>query len=225
LYKIFTVFVASTFAFAVPPIKSNDPFIPTSGMFEINIGSQLVNAQNAQIQAPVLDVNYGYNNFEFTLKSSYLYDNNYYAEGVEFEFKWLFFQSKTVAVAIQPKYLSPSLDARAAGVSELGIGIPINILFGKSVNWGSNLSVVAPDKTESLMEFGTFLRYTHKQHNYIIESFFEEQIDTLKVVTTITLGYTYSIDSNRTLFFSVGREYNGDIFSTNVAFLGIQIIL
>ena len=206
--KIVLLFFVVVSLWAGPPMKSDDPFVPSYGEFEVNLAVEIEKKDNTLFHVPVIDLNYGiYENIQFTMEGAYVTsENENDFDALKLALKWNFYTGELFSIAISPQYKSYPIDSIFNEGETYELKIPINIYLTSKLNLIVDLTYVYPKESGEHIEYGTYLQYLSNKHRYYSELFFENAPHNEEVFYLLNLGYMYQLNDNIALMISIGKE-------------------
>ncbi len=224
--KILLIILLSSYLFAGPPMKSNDPFVPALHEFEINIAVEGEHEEYRLHRAPIIDFNFGLlQNVQLTIETAYAiseHENDF--DSFEFAVKWLFYQNDFFAIALYPKFKSYPIDSVFNEGENYELSIPMNFAISKSLDLVTDITYIYPREGEKHFEFGTYLKYKNDKHTYFIELFSEGFNDQNSFFILGNIGYTYQFHENIAFMISYGKELTNTQYRTTIGYSGLQFI-
>ena len=173
-----------------------------------------------------MDINYGFKNLEFTLKSSYTtLGTQEDFEGLKTEIKWLFYGDDFFTMALHPKYISFPIESRFDTGEVYELGLPMNFRLDKSLDLVLNLTYFKPKGIEDHFEFGTYLRYNKDRNSYFLEAYVEESIEHQAFHYLGNIGYRHLYDKDKALLLSLGRDLKTKADKRTLIYVGLLFII
>ena len=225
--KFLYIFVfISSFLFAGPPMKSNDPFVPSYGEYEINVAVEIEDKDFTLVRAPIIDFNYGiYENVQFTFEGAYVNsDLEDDFDSLEVAFKWHFYEGELFSIALYPKYISYPIESIFNEGETYELTLPMNYILTANLDLVVDITYVYPKNGIEHMEYGTYLKYKINKHTYYTEIFFEDSPHQKGAFILGNLGYMYHFHKDVAFMISAGREMVSDGKKATLGYSGLQII-
>lgn len=229
--KKLILFLATTYLFAGPPMKSSDPFVPALHEFEVNLAVEGEHKENRLFRTPIIDVNYGVvENVQLTLETAYAHsDDEAYSksdfDSFETAVKWLFYEDAFFAIALYPKYKSYPIDSIFNEGITYELSLPMNLALSNSLDLVVNLTYVYPLDNEKHSELGTYLKYKNSKHTYYTELFMEDAKHQHHFFILGVVGYMYQLHKNISFMISYGKEItNSDTNRATIGYSGFQFL-
>lgn len=212
-------------AFAMPPMKSNDPFVPNLGQYELNFAYIVENSQNSSSQARILDFNYGIiKNVQVTFETAYVINNTIEdLDAFEVSMKWLAYQGTFFSFAVEPKYkFFPYSSAFDQG-DTFGLSIPMSFQFFSKLVFMFDPKIIFPSGQDSYIELGNLINYQHNVHNFFFEIYLT-QVPNAQNIYLVKFGYAYQIRQNFNAMISYAEPLFTNTALSNEIYTGLQII-
>ena len=207
-------------------MKSNDPFVPSLGEFEINVAVEGEYKEQDLLRAPILDINYGaMKNVQVTFESAYVTsDSQDGFDSFEIALKWLFYEDDFFAIALYPKYKSYPVDSIFNEGETYELTVPMNLALSKELDLVVDFTYVQPIHGGQHLEFGSYLKYKANKHTYYLEVFMEGSEHQKQFFVLGNIGYMYQFHESVGFMISAGREITYEEKRGTIGYSGLQFV-
>lgn len=214
------------YAWAGPPMNSNDPFVPNLGQYEINLALSREFRDTSLTQFPFIDANYGLaKNLEVTLATAYTYEaDNHDYDALEIAMKWLVYNDNFFAMALAVAYISFPLDSIYHTGETNTLSVPMNFTFTQNVSLVVDIIYVNPKNEAEHFEMGTYIQYSQNNHTYFLEGYSDEISSQSTIPLLGSVGYSYNISKTKSFLFSYGEELVTQTTKAKTFYSALQLL-
>jgi hypothetical protein len=231
------------FAQGGPPLRTDDPGTPGNGNWEINVAcTQNFSPANTEIEAPLLDINYGLGDrIQLKFEIPYLLENDGGGEPFRRAFgdsliglKWRFYDANGWKISTYPQVeiLEPTTtDDGQAMDRSAQVLLPFEItrqVGPVDINFEAGYWLVPGAPDQRILGLAVGRQFT-KKFEGLAEIYDDVVLGGTSRSTTLDVGGRYELSNRFSLLFMVGRRILGSGLVNGqpsfIGYAGLQILL